>query len=398
MPFLEETPRRRLKLAFVHDGLYPYFKGGAERRFYEVARLLARRHDVTYFTWQYWQGPPVREEEGVRLRGVGPPMPFYGEDGKRTIGEALAFARRVVGALVRESFDVIDCCATPLPAVYLAWLATRWQRAPLVVTWHEFWGDYWRGYLAHRPLVARVAKTIEAGAVARADAIVAVSRFTAEKLHGRTAGVPVEVVENGVSLARIDAAVVAEDGPDVVFAGRLIDAKRVDVLIAAVARAVSQVPSIRCEVVGEGPERPRLEALASALGLADRVQFRGFLPEADLYGLMKSAKLFALPSVREGFGLGVIEAQACGAVPVVVQAPYNAATTLLKDGIDGAICEPSAVGVSDAIVRLLTNDAGRRRMATAARLSAQARDWSSVAQRTEAIYLDLAASRQGRIE
>jgi glycosyltransferase involved in cell wall biosynthesis len=302
-----------------------------------------------------------------------------------------------VPVLARQRFDVIDCCATPILAVYLSWLTSRWQREPLVVTWHEFWGDYWLRYLEQRPVVARVAKAIEAGCVARADSIVAVSEFTAARLRKRTSAVPVRVVENGVSLVDIDSAAPRSDAPDILFAGRLIDDKRVDRLIEAVARVAARLPAVTCSVVGEGPERGRHEALAKALGLEERVRFLGFLPESELYGLMKGAKAFVLPSVREGFGLAVIEAQACGAVPVVVRAPYNAAVGLVESGRDGLICDPDADSLASAITQLLAGETARLQMAKNARASALRRDWSSVAGRMEEIYLDLASERHRRV-
>jgi glycosyltransferase involved in cell wall biosynthesis len=389
---LQETegPASRLKIAFVHDGLYPYFKGGAERRFYETARRLAMKHDVTYVTWQYWDGPPVSDDAGIRLQGVGKARPFYGEDGKRTISEAIAFLRRAAPFLLRGRFDVIDCCATPLLAVYLSWLTSRLQRQPLVVTWHEFWGEYWLRYLEQRPVVARIARAIEAGCVSKADSIVAVSEFTATKLRDRTGSVPVRVVENGVSLLDIDNAPASGSAPDILFAGRLIDDKRVDLLIKAVARVAEKLPEVQCAILGEGPERVSLEALVRELGLEERVRFLGFVSESELYGTMKASKVFVLPSIREGFGLSVIEAQAAGAVPVVVRAPYNAAVALVRDGVDGVICEPNETSLADAVFDLLTDEPSRLRMAGAARAAAAMRDWSKVTERMESLYLDLA--------
>jgi glycosyltransferase involved in cell wall biosynthesis len=383
-------PARRLKIAFVHDGLYPYFKGGAERRFYETARRLATRHDVSYITWQYWDGPSVLEDAGIRLHGVGKPRPFYGADGKRTIGEAIAFLRSAAPLLARGRFDVIDCCATPLLAVYLSWLTSRLQRQPLVVTWHEFWGEYWLRYLEQRPVVARIARAIEGSCVSKADSIVAVSEFTATKLRERTASVPVRVVENGVSLVDIDSAPASGSAPDILFAGRLIDDKRVDLLIKAVAGVAEKLPEVRCAILGEGPERAPLETLARDLGLDERVQFLGFVPESELYGTMKASKVFVLPSIREGFGLSVIEAQAAGAVPIVVRSPYNAAVALVRDGVDGVICEPDESSLADAVLHLLTDEPARLVKAEAARAAAAMRDWSHVTERMESLYLDLA--------
>ena len=116
---------RRLRIAFVYDALFPYVKGGAERRYHELARRLSQRHDVHMVSWTWWDGAPDESLNGLTLHGVGKPPALYGTDGKRTIREAAAFSARALPTLLRGRWDVIDCSATPyLPlASHLARLA-----------------------------------------------------------------------------------------------------------------------------------------------------------------------------------------------------------------------------------------------------------------------------------
>ena len=161
---------RRLKLAFVYDALFPYVKGGAERRYHELARRLAAEHEVHCVTWQWWEGSATTTIDGITLHGVGTPPKLYGADGKRTVREAVAFARRLAPALLGRRLDVIDCSATPYLPLYAAAAAARLSGTPLVATWHEVWGEHWREYLPDRPAVARVAVSLEARAVRRGAA------------------------------------------------------------------------------------------------------------------------------------------------------------------------------------------------------------------------------------
>jgi len=383
----------RLRIAYVHDGLYPYFKGGAERRFSQVAQRLSARHDVTYVTWHYWDGPPCTEQSGIRFIGVGKPHAFYGGDGKRTVGEALAFARSVAPVLQREDFDLIDCCATTIPTLYVARLLACFRRTALIATWHEYWGDYWASYLPERRLLARMARTVEAKSVPLADSIIAVSEFTAAKLRERAPKTPVHTIENGVSLSEVEAVEPDPGAPDLLFAGRLIDDKKVDWLLEAVARISPAWPSLTCGIIGEGPERSHLEAQAQALGITDRVRFYGFVEEPKLIALLKGTQVFVLPSIREGFGMAVVEAQACGAVPIVVRAPYNAATAQVRHEQDGLISEADVESLAGAIVRLVADEPLRRELSANARISAGSRDWQLISNQIEEVYRSVVPQR-----
>jgi glycosyltransferase involved in cell wall biosynthesis len=383
-----------MKIAFVYDALYPYINGGAEKRYYELASRLRERLDVHQVSWRHWEVAPDPSLDGITMHPVGRPGRFYGEDGKRTVGEALSFTARLLPDLLRERYDVIDISATPYLPLYAGWLATRLRGTPLVVTWHEVWGDYWQSYLAHRPWVARVARRLEAGCARLGDAAVSVSPFTARRmaeLHPQAAAT--HVVSNGVSLSQLQATPAAVEGSDVVFAGRLIEDKQVHLLLEAVARLRDELPDLRACIVGDGPHRAALEALADRIGIADQVRFTGRVPEAALIGHLKASKVLAFPSIREGFGMAVLEAQACGTVPVVVDGPHSAAADLVRDGVDGLVCASSAASLGASLATLLADDALRARMRGAAQQAAAARDWDTIALQMEAIYGEVVERR-----
>jgi glycosyltransferase involved in cell wall biosynthesis len=386
------TAGRRLRIGYVYDGLYPELKGGAERRYHELAKRLGQDHDVHYVTWRYWPGASDITRDGVRLHAVGRPREMYGADGKRTIDEAVAFAARLVPVLLRQRFDVIDCSATPYVPLYAAWLASRLTRTPLVTTWHEYWGDYWLDYLPDRPKTARLARGIEALGKRLGDVVVPVSPFTARRLGVDAASRPVRVVGNGVPLDQIAAATPSDERHDLVFVGRLIDDKRVDLLIEAVGQLSRQMPDLRCLVIGDGPERTKLEALADARGLAGRIRFSGRLEDASMYGHMKAAPVFVQPSTREGFGITVVEAQACGAVPVVVRSEMSAASDLVRDGVDGILCDPTSQSLATAITVLLDDPVRLATMRSAALDNARQYSWDAIASQMAAVYEEAVAA------
>lgn len=382
---------RRLRIAYVYDALFPYLMGGGERRFHELGQRLSDRHEVHYISWQYWDGAPDRVQDGVSLHGVGEPGVLYGADGKRTISEALGFAARLAPAIFRRRYDVIDCSATPYLPLYACWLAAWLMETPLVATWHEFWGDHWADYLGHRPVVARLARFAEASAVRLGDRQVAVSPFTADRLIA--AGLPaarVRVVGNGLPFDTFARAPVSAVQSDIVYVGRLIDDKRVDLLLEAVHTLRGEFPALRCLVVGDGPERQALEAQAAALDMRQQVWFLGHVEEMEKVSLLKASKVLVLPSEREGFGIAAVEGQAAGLVPIVVRSPHSAAPSLIHDGVDGLVCDPTADSLAGALRALLGDPFRVALMRAAARQSAKRWDWDRVALQMEEVYLEVA--------
>lgn len=139
-----------MKIAFVYDAVYPWVKGGAEKRIYELGRRLAERgHDVHLFGVKWWDGPGKLQYEGMTLHGVCAPMELY-VNGRRSITEAILFALRLFPYLVREKFDLIDASAFPYFSCFSVKLVSIIRRTPVVITWHEVWGDYWYEYLGWR--------------------------------------------------------------------------------------------------------------------------------------------------------------------------------------------------------------------------------------------------------
>ena len=375
-----------MRIALVYDAIYPWVAGGAERRFGEIGRRLAERHEVHLVGWQWWDGPSTVQCDGMVLHGIGPAPALYGEDGKRTVREAVAFSARLLPFLLSHRFDVIDCSATPYLPLYPAALARRLRGGRLVITWHEFWGSHWDEYLPHRPRVARFARAVESRGRRVGDRVVAVSEFTARAMR-MADDTRLAVAGNGVDVAAIAAAEPMDDGAEILFVGRLIDEKRVDLLVDAMA--LLRDVDARCAIVGDGPERQALAEQTVQLRVDDRVRFHGRVDEGEVARHLRAASVLVMPSLREGYGLTVAEGQAAGAVPVVVRSPFSAAPDLVRDGVDGVIVEPTAVAMSEAIGTLLGEPARLQRMATVARETGAARTWDAAAERMEQLYHEL---------
>lgn len=298
-----------MKIGIIYDVIYPYVKGGVEKRNWEIARRLAKRHEVHLFGMKFWDGEDVIRKEGVFLHGVCKPRALYKEEGRRSIKEALCFSLHLIRPLMKADVDVIDCSNFP----YFPLFVCKLKRKPLVATWHEVWGKkYWLEYLGWKGYIGNLVEIISAKLP---DKIVSVSEHTEAELL-RVLGRKSEVVHNGISIGdvlriKINA---KRDKNRIITAGRLLPFKNVDLIIKAMPEILKKNKKAHLVIIGEGPERERLEKLAHGLP----VEFKNFVKNHDgLLKEIKSSGVFVTQSSREGFGIIVIEALACGTAVVI---------------------------------------------------------------------------------
>jgi glycosyltransferase involved in cell wall biosynthesis len=370
-----------VRIAFVYDAIYPYVAGGAERRYYEIGhRLAARGHHVRLMGWQWWQGRATRMREGMRLQGVGKAPALHDAAGRRTFREAAAFAARLAAPLAAVDADIVECSSIPYAPTFVAAALGRARGVPVAVCWHEYMDEGWGSYAGRR---GRVAARVERLSAQCGTARIAVSEFTKRRLPP---GPPLTVLENGVDYDAIASLSNAARTIDVVVASRLVPHKRVDLLLQALAL----LPGAKAQIIGEGPERQRLEREANRLGVEDRVTFVGRLASAgEVYAALGSARATVVTSEQEGFGMSVIEAQAAGTPPVVVRSALSAAADLVVDGETGLLADPEPEAIAAALGRLMQEPKLRNRLAVSAQTAARLFDWDAITDRAEAIYASL---------
>lgn len=376
---------KTLKIVFVSDVIYPYVKGGAEKRVYELARRLAARgHEVHVFGVKWWDGPAVIVREGITYHGVCKKKELY-KGGRRSIGEAIWFSLCLLLPLARERFDVIDCNQHPYFPLFVCKIVASLRKERFFATWHEYWGDYWYEYLGKAGLFGRL---IEKAGTMMPDKIIAVSERTATAL--KSAGVPgqkVLIVSNGIPYELIRQIPPATDTFDVVYAGRLIKDKHVDVLLRATKACIASGRKIKLCILGDGPEMDGLKMLARDLGFESATEFGGFLEEKELIARMKAAKLFVLPSSREGFSITTMEAMACGLPVITVDCERNYATDLVERGKTGLVVGLDETEISAAILSLLDDEPRRRQMSEECIKTAARYDWGLLVLEAERLFL-----------
>lgn len=348
-----------MRICIVYDCLYPHTVGGAERWYRNLARELAGAgHDVTYLTRLQWEPGERPDVPGVRVVVVSRSEPLYTEDGRRRIGPPLRFGWGVLRHLLRNrrSYDAVHLCSFPYFSLLGARLALAGTRVTIGVDWFEVWSwSYWRDYLG--PVGGRIGQLVQ-----RLCARVTPTAYVFSELHARRLAeeglrrpaVRLAGLYSGPNGAQPDS-VAGPDGPLVVFAGRHIPEKQVELVPAAVAAARERVPGLRALVLGDGPCREDVLAAISAAGAREFVDAPGFVASGDVQAALARATCHLLPSSREGYGLVVIEAAAFGTPSIVLAGLDNAAAELVADGINGFVA-PGPDALADAIVAV--HDAG----------------------------------------
>lgn len=342
--------------------------GGVEQR---VSQLVSRLPgvDVTILCSRR-PGQLRYHRYGLcRVKRVGPAYPY--SNSGHIIKRLLFACSLVIHALRGPRPSVIE------GASFLGYLpasiAGLLRRVPRIATYHECWLGQWiRIKGLGTGLFGEVWERLSL--FFGFDAIIAVSDATRQQLAAKNIRTTV-VIPNGVTVARRRH--VPPQHPTISYVGRLVEGKRVDVLLRAAATLQRDIKDISVIIVGDGSERERLESLASQLGVHAR--FTGFLPsDDDVQRVVATSSVFCLPSAIEGFGLTAIEAMACG-VPVVL-ADIPALREISGEG-EAALLAPvgDVPATARALRQALTDSTRRRQLLDGAQKQLRRYDWDTLA-------------------
>jgi glycosyltransferase involved in cell wall biosynthesis len=296
-------------------------------------------------------------------------------EGALAAGTKLA---RLLGELPGVAADVYHALSTPAGAA-----AVAVRKRPLVVSIHDLLPFQVRGYNSRlKSSYARFCTTLS---VRRADALIVPFQVTKDELvaeHGARAD-DVHVVHFGLDHATYFPRPQIERSPrEVLYLGEVSRAKGVDVLLRAFVAVERKLEDAKLLICGKpNQDRPGLLRLAEELGLRN-VEFRGFVPEAELAEYYARATVMTFPS-RNGFGLSSLEAMACG-TPVVVAATLDAPEFIGDGGVMTRPGDPD--DLARRLLELLEDASLRASLSQKGVARAALFSWRRMAEGTRAVY------------
>jgi glycosyltransferase involved in cell wall biosynthesis len=370
-PWLVELIRRLRAAGHEVEVFTSAYRGGGNRELASIPihrfrYFPARLEDLTHD-----EAVPERLKRGWRYRLA---LPCY------LLGGMLGAWR----LCRRRRYDIVHV-HWPMPHALFGWAARAACGARVVVTfygvelrWVKSKMTWLRGFLA------RAARS--------ADRVVAISAYTAAEVR-ELADVPITVIPYGIGIDEPVAgrAVGAADTFTVLFVGRLVARKGVSTLLEAARRLTPTLP-LRVSIIGDGPERPALEAQVARAGLDDVVTLRGTVPSAELVQAYRECGVLVLPAVvdargdTEGLGVVLLEAMSCG-TPVIAS-DIGGITDIVTHDRTGLLVPPSdPAALAAAIQRLATDPALWRRLAEAGhRRFHEDFGWTAITRRWEETY------------
>ncbi len=365
---------------------FPPLGGGAGNASYHLAKSLARLgYDVAVLTSGFRGLSPKERLDGFIVQRV--PVMRRHQD-HCSLPEMLTFilsgcahAPRVV----REFKPDVAFAFMTIPSGPVALWLKKVKRLPYLVLLRG--GDV-PGFLPEqlatyhkltRPLIHRIWRE-SLKPVANSEGLKRLAQQSAPQMD-------IATIPNGIDTEKYHPSLNGAARPRVrlIFVGRLSVQKDLPTLIAAMSQVVQQTPDVELHIVGDGPERERLEQQVNQHHLTSHVTFRGWVGKEDIVECYQHADVFVLPSRYEGMPNVVLEAMACG-LPIVAT-NIAGSNELVEEGVNGFLIPVSdSDALSARLTALVRNETLRQRMGAASLRSARARDWTSVAQQ----YLELA--------
>ncbi len=356
--------------------------GGAEIHFQEIfKRIVQKGNDVTLLCSHYPGAKKYDEIDGIKIIRTGSFLLFS--------FSAFWEVRKI---LKERKWDLVVEDINKLP-----FYSFCWHNLPLLVVVHHFFDK--AIFREVNPLFGAYVYLSERSVPIfyRRKSFLAVSQSTKEELLRR--GIPgekIKVIYCGIDhqLYRVNLDLKKDPVPTILYLGRLKKYKSTDLLLKALPLIMKKVSDVRLVIVGEGDYKSELQNLTRNLGLENRVIFTGFVDEKTKVEWFHRAWVSVYPSIKEGWGLTNIEANACGTPAVASNVPGLRESIL--PGKTGFLFEYGNIqDLADKIIRIIIDKELIDRLSQEGILWASNFSWDKVTEEVEKLLQDIVRNRGG---
>ncbi|MGD8406018.1 MAG: glycosyltransferase [Anaerolineales bacterium] len=375
-----------MHIGMMADAYKPYVSGITNYIDLNKHYLEKAGHEVYVFTFSE---PDHQDDEPRVIRSPGLPLADTG------FFLSLKYSREAKKLL--QSMDIVHV-HHPFLSGRLALHYCRPARLPIVFTNHTRYDLYAQAYFPLLPeeiseglLRAYMPSFCEA-----VNLVISPSPGMEKILRELDVEIPIEIVPNGVELARFIQAEplsraeysFSEDDILLIYTGRLGPEKNLDFLLQAFAGVVQAVENVRLLLVGDGPIKVELQTLASNLQIIEFVQFAGQIPYDKMPGYLAMCDVFVTASVSEVHPLSVIEAMGAGLPVMGIYSPGVGDS--VEDGITGLLSTRNLPAFTAKLTRMCLQSQHRKKMGQMARKVSQKYDIELTTQMMTGHYEKLA--------
>ena len=385
---------KKLKICIVSEFCIPYLYGGGEFRYYFLIKELQKMgHEVNWICMRFKdkKGRIQKKEviNGINVVHLGPLIkkpPF------RTFFNLIHYSASLLAYLLKNRYDIIDA-QTFIPLIPTL-LASKITNTNMVATIHDVSKgkkNQWLQFGLVAPFFEKlICKLPYKKIITVSDSV---KKRLIKDFKIRTNRIT--VVNNAVDLKFIDeiqpnykpGSDYKKEKDSICFMGRLANNKRVQDLIKAIKNLKKDYPKIKLTIMGKGPEEVNLKRLVKELRLNNNVKFLIGIDDKKKFQELKKNEIFVLPSVREGFGIVLIEAMACQ--NAVIGSKVDGVINVINDGKDGLFFKPKSVeDLTKKIKTLLINKSLRAKIIANGRKKVEQQfRWELKAKEIEQVYL-----------
>ena len=378
-------------LAILYDCPYPFIQGGGQKRLFEIAQYLLKNDwEVEWYALKFWEGPEKIKHEGITYNSVGKQTELYDSAGKRRLWETIYYGAMIARHIELRKFDILLAGQWPLFHLIPARIFCFLGKSKLVVDWWEVWGrEHWLNYYGIKGVLGLLLEKLISQITPHIIAITQKGKRQLQELGVKQNGII--FIPNGIDFEKIMGSIPKSKKFDLVYMGRLQSHKNISHILQGVALLKDRGCSVTFQIIGDGPERTRLEELTSSLNIGKEVFFHGLI-ESDMeaYAWMKASRLFVNPSTSVSGSISILEANACGLPAIAYKTDQGVSEDLIEEGVNGYwVEETNFRAMAEKVRQLLLDKNLGQNIKDDSIEYARRYDWSNIASEYNAYFLGI---------